>query len=62
MHLVVVVEVADGDPGDDDPALQRALADGGPVDLQRLVAQAALQAQDGLRARLLDQPVLPPRG
>jgi len=32
-HLVVVVEVADGDPGDDDPAFQRALADGRPVDL-----------------------------
>ncbi len=53
-----MVEITHGDAGDNDAALQGALADGGPVDLESLVAQAALQTKDGLGARLLDQPVL----
>eukprot|EP00959_Pyramimonas_sp_CCMP1952_P432075 9048368-Pyramimonas_sp.AAC.1 len=56
--LVVVVKVAHGDARHHHAALQRALADGGPVNLERLEAGVRLQADDGLDARLVHQPVL----
>ena len=55
--LVVMVKVTDSDTGDDDAALNGTISDGRPRDLQRLMAQLALEAQDGSDAGLVDEPV-----
>ena len=57
-NLVIVVKVADGDARHEHAALDGALPDGAPLDLQRLVAQLRLQADHRVDPRLVRQSVL----